>query len=130
MLAATVDAVTAVLQVLAFGGVVSQIDRAVEGGCGFLAASELVEQVRARGSGGLEAAGVLAGVLEQGVERGETGCGALDLGGDGGERDAAAERRRDRVQHAVQVRVPQRRVLVGQRDETSVSVQTRRGARR
>ena len=102
VLAATVGAVTAVLQVLALGGVVSQIDRAVVCGYGFLAASEPVEQVRAGGSGGLEAAGLLAGVLEQGVERRETGCGALDLGGDGGERDAAAERRRERVQRAVQ----------------------------
>ena len=68
VLAAAVDAVTAVLQVLAFGGVVSQIDRAVIGGYGFLAASELVEQVRAGGSGGLEAAGVLehkAGPLDK-----------------------------------------------------------------
>ncbi len=101
-LAAAVGAVTPVLQVLAFGGVMGQIDRAVVGGYGFPASSELVEQVRAGGSGRLEAAGVLAGVLEQGVERGETGCGALDLGGDGGERDTTAERGCDRVQQAVQ----------------------------
>ena len=90
------------LQVLAFGRVVGQVDRAVVGGYGFLASSELVEQVRAGGSGRLEAAGVLAGVLEQGVEGGQPGGGALHLGGDGGECDTAAERRRDRVQQAVQ----------------------------
>jgi hypothetical protein len=101
-LAAAVGAVTPVLQVLAFGGVMGQIDRAVVGGYGFLSSSELVEQVRAGGSGGLEAAGVLAGALEQGVERGQAGGGALDLGGDGGERGTAAERRCDRVQQAVQ----------------------------
>ncbi len=80
-LAAAVGAVTPVLQVLAFGGVVGQIDRAIVGGYGFLASPELVEQVRGGGSGRLEAAGVLAGLLEQGVERGETGCGTLDLCG-------------------------------------------------
>jgi hypothetical protein len=62
-----------VLQIPAFGGVVGQIDRAVVGDHGFLASSELVEQVRAGGPGRLEAAGVLSGVLELGVERGETG---------------------------------------------------------
>ena len=92
MLGATAGVGPALLQVLAFGGVVSQVDRAVESGCGFLAVSEPVEQVRADSSGGLEAAGGLTGVLEQGVKGGETGGGALDLGGDGGERDAAADR--------------------------------------
>ncbi len=61
-LTTAVGAATAVLQVLAFGGVVGQIDRAVVGGYGFLASSELVEQVRAGGSGRLEAAGMLTGV--------------------------------------------------------------------
>jgi hypothetical protein len=172
-----VDAVPAIPQVLAFGGVMGQIDRAVVGGYRFLAASEPIEQVGAGGSCRLETAGGRADVFEQVVERGEAGRGALDLGGDGGEGDAAAERRRHRVQHAVQgqqrrpvrracpspgavhgldrgleleapqlpprvrrpevlmrpvdqLRVPQRRVLVGQRDKTTAGVQTRRGARR
>ena len=72
------------LQVLTFGTVVGQIDRAVVSGYGFLAAPELVEQVCASGPGGLKAACVLVGIVEEGVERGEAGRGALDLGGDGG----------------------------------------------
>ena len=90
------------LEVLAFGGVVRQVDRAVVGGDGFLAPPEPAEQVRAGGAGGLEAASPLAGFLEQGVERGQAARRAFDLGDDGGEGDAAAERRRGRVQHPVQ----------------------------
>ena len=47
-----------------------------------------------------------------GVERGQAGRGPVDFGGDGGEGDAAAERRRDRVQQPVQ---GQQRRPVGRR---------------
>jgi hypothetical protein len=83
-----------VSQVLAFGGVMGQVDRAVVGRHGFFVASELVEQVRAGGPGGLEAAGGLAGIAQHGVKRGEAGRGALDLGGDGGKREAGTEKAR------------------------------------
>ncbi len=49
MIALAADAVTAVLQLLAFGGVVG--DRAFIGRHGFLATAELVEQVGSGGSG-------------------------------------------------------------------------------
>jgi hypothetical protein len=87
-----VGAVTAILQVLAFGGVVGQLDRAVIGGHGLLASPELVEQVRPRRPGLLEAAGALTGVPRNGIEGDEPGRGAVDLGGDGCERDTADDR--------------------------------------
>src|ERR1700689_919093 len=89
-------AVTAVFQVLAFGGVVGQADRAVIRRDGLLFSAEPVKQVRTGGLGRLEAAGVLAGFRKQRVERGQSRRGPLHLGGDGGKGDSAAERGRDR----------------------------------
>jgi membrane-associated phospholipid phosphatase len=54
----TAGAVTAVFQVLAFGGVMGQADRAFIGRDGLLFPSEPVQQVRTGGSGRLEAGGV------------------------------------------------------------------------
>ena len=79
-----------------------QADRAVVSRDGLLFSSEPLEQVRTGGFGRLEPTGVLADFLQQRVERGKSGRGPVDLGGDGGEGDAAAERGRDRVQDAVQ----------------------------
>jgi hypothetical protein len=74
----------ALVEVLAFGGVVGESYRIFVGSRGLLGAAELIEQVRAGGSGWLKAAGRLAALLQQGVERGESGRGTGHLGGDGG----------------------------------------------
>jgi len=55
--------VTAMLQVLAFGGVVGQVDRAVVGGYGLLDVAELVEQVCPDRPGRLEATGLRTGIV-------------------------------------------------------------------
>ena len=78
MLVRTADAVTAVFQVLAFGGVVGQADRALISRDGLFRSSEPVQQVRAGGLGRLEAAGVLTGVhhgLANGIDPGPAAVG-------------------------------------------------------
>jgi hypothetical protein len=74
-------------QVLAFGGVVGQADRAFISRDGLFCSSEPVHQVRAGGFGRLEAAGVVTGFLQQRIERGQSRRGPVDLGGHGGKGD-------------------------------------------
>ena len=94
--------VAAVFQVLTFGGVVGQADRAFIGRESLFLPSEPVQQVGAGGLGRLEPVGVLSGFGQQRVERGQSRRGPVDLGGDGGEGDTAAEGGLDCVQDAVQ----------------------------
>ena len=63
MLVLTAGAVTAVFQVLAFGGVVGQADRAFIRRDGLSFSSEPVQQVRTDRFGRLETAGLLTGFL-------------------------------------------------------------------
>jgi hypothetical protein len=73
-----------VFQVLAFRGVVGQADRAFVSRDGLLRSPEPVQQVRTGRLGRLEAAGLLTGLRQQRVERGQSRRGPVDLGGDGG----------------------------------------------